>query len=51
MVWIPKYRKKVLYGNLIKYLGEIFLDFAGQGECKINEGHPVKECEWEIVSP
>jgi len=24
MVWIPKYHKKQLYGNAVKYLGEIF---------------------------
>ncbi|MBW2084175.1 MAG: transposase, partial [Deltaproteobacteria bacterium] len=24
LVWIPKCRKKVLYGELRKYLGEVF---------------------------
>ena len=39
MVWIPKYRKKVLYGDLRKYLGEVVRDLAAQRECKIHEGH------------
>jgi len=28
LVWIPKYRKKVLYGNLRKYFGEVFKELA-----------------------
>jgi putative transposase len=28
LVWIPKYRKKVLYGNLRNYLGEVFKELA-----------------------
>ncbi|MDR1921597.1 MAG: IS200/IS605 family transposase [Candidatus Adiutrix sp.] len=39
IVWIPKYRKKRLYGELRKYLGEIFHDLARQKESKIVEGH------------
>ena len=39
MVWIPKYRKKVIYGDLRKYLGEVLRDLAIQKECKIHEGH------------
>ena len=39
MVWIPKYRKKVLYGDLRKYLGEVLRELAVQKECKIHEGH------------
>jgi putative transposase len=38
MVWIPKYRKKVLYGNLRKYLGDVFQELASQRECKKHEG-------------
>ena len=38
-VWIPKYRKKVLYTGLRKHLGEIFRDLAEQKECKVLEGH------------
>ncbi len=38
VVFILKYRKKIIYGNLRKYLGEIFYELAGQSECKIEEG-------------
>ena len=39
LIWIPKYRKKVLYGQLRKYLGEVFRDLALQRESNIIEGH------------
>ena len=39
LVWIPKYRKKELYGGLRKYLGPSFKDLASQKECQILEGH------------
>jgi putative transposase len=37
-VWIPKYRRKKLYGEAARYLGEIFHELAGQRERKIVEG-------------
>ena len=39
LVWIPKYRKKELYGGLRKHLGPLFKDLASQRESKILEGH------------
>jgi len=39
LVWIPKCRKKVLYGELRKYLGEIFKELAKQKESKVEDGH------------
>ena len=39
LVWIPKYRRKELYGGLRKYLGTSFKDLASQKECQILEGH------------
>jgi putative transposase len=39
IVWIPKYRKKKLYGQLRIYLGPLFKDLASQRECTIIEGH------------
>jgi len=39
VVWIPKYRRKVLYGQMRKYLGELLHDLAAQKECKILERH------------
>jgi len=39
IVWIPKYRRKVMFGNIRKHLGEIFHELAKQKECRIVEGH------------
>jgi putative transposase len=39
VVFIPKYRKKVLYRDLRQHLGEIFHELAGYQECRIEEGH------------
>ena len=39
IVWIPKCRKKKLYGQLRQSLGEVFHELARQKECQIEEGH------------
>ncbi len=39
LVWIPKCRKKSLYGHLRKYLGEVLRELALHRESKIIEGH------------
>ena len=39
VIWIPKYRKKTIFGDLRKYLGEIFRELAKQKECTVIEGH------------
>jgi len=39
LVWIPKCRRKVLYGQLRQHLGQVLHDLAGQKESKILEGH------------
>ena len=39
VVWIPKYRKKQLYGGVAKYLGSIFHELARERESRILEGH------------
>ncbi len=39
VVFIPKYRKQVIYGDLRQHLGEIFHELAGYKECRIEEGH------------
>jgi putative transposase len=39
IIWIPKYRKKAIFEDLRKYLGEIFRELATQKECKVLEGH------------
>ena len=39
IVRIPKYRRKRLYGQIARYLGEIFHELAGHKESRIVEGH------------
>src|ERR1700741_2820056 len=39
VVFIPKYRRKTLYLELRKHLGEVFRKLATQKESKIEEGH------------
>ena len=39
IVWIPKCRKKALYVELRKYLGEVLRDLASRKESEIVEGH------------
>jgi hypothetical protein len=39
VVWIPKCRKKQLYGGVAKYLGSIFHRLAKERESRIVEGH------------
>ena len=39
IVWIPKYRKKTLFGQLRKYLGQVFKELARSRESEVIEGH------------
>ena len=39
VVWIPKYRRKILYGELRKHLGPVLRELARQRECVVEEGH------------
>ena len=39
VVFIPKYRRKVLYGQVRQDLGEVFRELARQKESTIEEGH------------
>jgi putative transposase len=43
LVFIPKFRKKILYGKIREFLGKIFHELAGQRNCKILEGHMVQD--------
>jgi len=43
VVFVPKYRKKVLYGKIRKFLGPVFHELAGQRRSKILEGHRVQD--------
>ena len=50
LVWIPKYRKKVIYGNLRKYFGKIIRELAMQKECKVHGGHLMGDHIHMLVS-
>ena len=39
VVWVPKYRRKALYGHLRRHLGEVLHGLARQKESQIVEGH------------
>ena len=39
LVFVPKYRRKVMFGEIRKFLGPIFHELARQKECRIVEGH------------
>lgn len=39
VIFIPKFRRKALYGELRRYLGEVFKRLAEQKECRVEEGH------------
>lgn len=43
VVFIPKYRRKAIYGNIREALKEIFHELARQKECRIVEGHLMKD--------
>ena len=50
LIWIPKYRKKVLFGDLRKYLGDVFRELALQKESKVLEGHLMGDHVHILVS-
>ena len=43
VVFIPKCRRKTLYGDLRQYLGEVFRKLAQQKESRIEEGHLLSD--------
>ena len=43
MVFIPKCRRKTLYAQLRKHLGEVFRRLAEQKEGRIEEGHLMSD--------
>ncbi len=50
IIFIPKYRKKVLYGKLRDDLGAVFKRLAHQKECEIEEGHLMSDHVHMMVS-
>ena len=39
VIFIPKCRRRTLYTQLRKHLGEVFRKLASQKECRVEEGH------------
>ncbi|MGP8194990.1 MAG: IS200/IS605 family transposase, partial [Syntrophobacteraceae bacterium] len=50
VVWIPKCRRKVLYAELRKHLGQVFRTLAQQKESKILEGHLMVDHVHMLIS-
>ena len=50
VVWIPKYRRKVLYGDIRKHLGGVLRELAIQTESNILEGHMMKDHLHMLIS-
>ena len=50
VVFIPKCRRKTLYGELRRHLGEVFRKLAVQKESRIEEGHLMPDHVHMMIS-
>ena len=50
VVFIPKYRKKVIFGQIRTELGDLFHRLARQKECEIEEGHLMPDHVHMMIS-
>ena len=50
VVFIPKYRKKAIYGQLRRELGEVMRRLAEQRESRIEEGHLMSDHVHMMIS-
>ena len=50
VVFIPKYRKKALYGALRRHIGPVFRQLASQKGCEILEGHVMSDHVHMLIS-
>jgi putative transposase len=50
VVFIPKYRKKTLYGELRRRLGDVLRTLAQQKECQVVEGHLMPDHVHMLIS-
>ena len=50
VVFIPKYRRKALYGSLRRHLGEVLRGLARQRESQVEEGHLLADHVHMMVS-
>jgi len=49
-IFIPKYRRKALYGVMRRELGDVFHRLAGQKGCEIIEGHIMPDHVHMLIS-
>jgi putative transposase len=50
VVFIPKYRRKRLFGELRAHLGEVLRTLARQKECRVEEGHLLPDHVHMLIS-
>ena len=50
VVFIPKYRRKRIFGQIKQYLGEVFHRLAQQKESQIEEGHLMADHVHMMIS-
>ena len=50
VVFIPKYRKKVLYGQIRRELGAVIRELVRQKECEVEEGHLMVDHVHMLIS-
>ena len=50
IVFIPKYRRRVIYGQIRTELGDVFHRLAKQRECIIEEGHLMPDHVHMMIS-
>ena len=50
VVFIPKCRRKTLYGELRRHLGDVFRKLAQQKESRIEEGHLMPDHVHMMIS-
>jgi putative transposase len=50
VVFIPKYRRKALFGQLRPHLGKMLRELARQKECEIEEGHLLVDQVHMLIS-
>lgn len=50
VVFIPKCRRKVLYGKLRRHLGDVFRELAERRESRVEEGHLMPDHVHMLIS-
>ena len=50
IVFVPKYRKQRIYGQIRRILGDVFHDLASHKESVIEEGHLMRDHVHMLIS-